>query len=142
MNNEFIFTRYLYVKQEVIISLFTCVLERKEDKALFWAFELFYSGFEKELFQTIWKIYYDLFHTLNPSYYAYIIKKENEWTKVKTLQDKSDIIYSIIANFFVRPLNIDIFILCKLLENSFKKYAFFSFSIQKYITKKRLYSFK
>ena len=38
MNNEIIFTRYLYIKQEVDISLFTCVLERKEEKALFWAF--------------------------------------------------------------------------------------------------------
>lgn len=139
MNNEIIFTRYLYIKQEVTISLFTCVLERKEEKALFWAFELFYSGFEKELFQTIWKIYYDLFHTLNPSYYAYIIKKENEWIKVKTLQDKSDIIYSIIANFFVRPLNIDIFILSKLLENSSLKNTHFSHSVFKNILQKKDY---
>ena len=50
--SELIFTRYLYVKDEVRISLLVSIL-KKSDDALFWAYELYYSGFKNELFELI-----------------------------------------------------------------------------------------
>ena len=43
-----VFTRYVYEKDEVIYSLLSAILSRERDEALFWAFELYYSGFVEE----------------------------------------------------------------------------------------------
>lgn len=43
------FTRYLYIKQRVFYSLGTCILQKQVHESLFWAYELFYSGFQEEL---------------------------------------------------------------------------------------------
>ena len=73
--NEFIFTRYLYEKEEVEIALLLSLLYKKEEESLFWAYELFYSGFILELQQLIWKIYYDFYACLNVGFEKYLIKK-------------------------------------------------------------------
>ena len=38
-------TRYLYNKEHVEFSLLTAIQERKREEALFWAYELYHSGF-------------------------------------------------------------------------------------------------
>ena len=55
--HSFIFTRYLYEKEEVEIHLLLSLLYKKQEDALFWAYELFYSGFEIHLLQYLLKIY-------------------------------------------------------------------------------------
>ena len=50
MNPLFILTRFLYVKDEVQIALFMSILQKKKEDSLFWAYELYYSGFEEEAF--------------------------------------------------------------------------------------------
>jgi len=75
--SNLVFTRYLYIKQEVRIALLVSILN-KSDSAIFWAYELYYSGFQHELFILLWQIYYDFFATLNISYEAYFLKKHNE----------------------------------------------------------------
>jgi hypothetical protein len=47
--NEPIFTRYLYIVPDVYASLLDAIENKKRDEALFWAYELYYSGFENEL---------------------------------------------------------------------------------------------
>ena len=59
-NEDIIFTRYLYIKDEVEIALLTNILEKKEE-SVFWAYELYFSGFQKEVFQYLWDIYYNFF---------------------------------------------------------------------------------
>jgi hypothetical protein len=113
--SDLIFTRYLYVKDELRLSLLVSIL-KKSDDAIFWAYELFYSGFKHELFQLIWKIYYDFFATLNPSFEAYLIKKHKEWLlNNDSINDK--IISSIIQDLLFRPFNTDIFFLRNICEN-------------------------
>jgi hypothetical protein len=60
---EFItFTRYLYPKIDVKQSLLIALLDRKPKEALFWAYELYYSGDEEDTFdylKNIYKIYYE-----------------------------------------------------------------------------------
>lgn len=104
MNNKFVFTRYLYEKEEVKISLLIAILKRKEE-ANFWAYELYYSGFKEELKHLLWSIYYDFFATLNPAFNIYILKqfKEPTWD--------SKIVAQLVENFMIRPFNLDVFML-------------------------------
>lgn len=111
LNNQIIFTRYIYIKDEVEISLLTNILEKRND-AIFWAYELYFSGFEKELFQYLWKIYYDFFAVLNPSFESFFLKKEKEW-----LNSPNDVIISIIVqNLLIRPFNTDVYLLSRILN--------------------------
>jgi hypothetical protein len=103
-SSDLIFTRYLYIKDEVIITLLVSILNKSDD-SIFWAYELYYSGFKHELFYLIWKIYYDFFATLNPTYEAYLFKKHNQWL----LNENDLVIGSIIQDLLFRPFNTDVF---------------------------------
>lgn len=102
----FIFTRYLYIYDEVKIGLLTSLLNRKES-ALFWAFELYYSGFEEELIDLLWKIYYMFYFTLNPGFQEYFSAKYAELDGV----NNPKFIATIVENLMLRPYNCDVFFL-------------------------------
>jgi hypothetical protein len=96
----------------VRIALLVSILNKSND-AIFWAYELYYSGFKYELLNLIWKIYYDFFATLNPAYEAYFLKKHKE------LLDENHnecIISSIIQDLLFRPFNRDVFMLRNICE--------------------------
>jgi hypothetical protein len=99
------FTRYLYETSEVKLSLLMSILNKNIDKALFWAFELFYSGYKEELTKELWTIFYDFYATLNPSFEQYLLKK------IKIAVDDANTLGAIIHNMIIRPYNVDIFIL-------------------------------
>ena len=111
-NSNIVFTRYLYLKDEVKLALLISILNKNND-AIFWAYELFYSGFKHELFHFIWTIYYDFFATLNPSFEAYLIKKHSEYLS-KSFNPLQ--ISSIIQNLIIRPFNTDVFMMRKTSE--------------------------
>lgn len=104
-----IFTRYLYLKDEVEIALMLSLLNKKEDEALFWAYELYYSGFIDDLIQLIFKIYYDFYACINASFEAFLIKKVRE-IKESIIDFKKNIAI-IINNLLIRPINMDVFLL-------------------------------
>ena len=109
--NDLIFTRYLYVKDEVRVALLSSILKKSED-AIFWAYELYYSGFKHELFELLWNIYYDFFATLNPSFEAYFLKKHGEW-----INDEYDtLVSSLVQSLLFRPFNNDVFMLRNICE--------------------------
>ena len=62
----FTLTRYLYIKEDVMISLIINVLQKKYDESLFWASELYYSGYEEEIAEFIISLYNNFFHSNNP----------------------------------------------------------------------------
>ena len=127
--SNIVFTRYLYLKDEVKLALLISLL-KKSDDAIFWAYELYYSGFKTELFEFIWHIYYVFFATLNPSFEAYLLNKRNEMLK----DDK--LVSAIVQDLIIRPFNTDVFFLnvicktfeieCKYLEPNLKKYMLYS----------------
>jgi hypothetical protein len=114
MSNELQFTRYLYEKDEVTLSLIMCVLNKNEEEAVFWAYELYYSGFQTELVAVFWSIYYDFYYTLNPSFEKYLQTKFKN-NLVLTI-DSVNCISMIVNNFMIRPHNMDVFILKQLVN--------------------------
>ena len=108
MTNTFVFTRYLYIKDEVEISLVMSLLNN-DKKCIFWAYELYYSGFKEELFLLFWKIYYNFYATLNPTFWEYLAKKHKEYLLPSLENDK--LVSMIVNNLLIRPFNIDIFLL-------------------------------
>ena len=103
--DNLVFTRYLYIKDEVKTALLISILNKSDD-AIFWAYELYYSGYKNELYAFIWQIYYDFFATLNPSFAVYLSKK---LSNQKDIDDR--LISSIIQNLLIRSYNTDIFLL-------------------------------
>ena len=112
--SDLVFTRYLYVKDEVRVALLVSILNKSDD-AIFWAYELYYSGFKNELLGLIWKIYYDFFATLNPTFEQYLMKKHREILESELDQDK--LVSSIIQDLLFRPFNADVFLLRNISEN-------------------------
>jgi hypothetical protein len=54
-------TRYLYIKDEVSHSLILSLFDKHEDESLFWAYELYFSGFQLDVFailNTLFEMYY------------------------------------------------------------------------------------
>ena len=111
--SDLVFTQYLYVKEEVRLALLVSILNKSDD-AIFWAYELYYSGFKYELLNLIWRIYYDFFATLNPAYESYLLKKHKEL--LSDNQENERIISSIINDLLFRPFNSDIFMLRNVCE--------------------------
>jgi len=112
--SDLVFTRYLYIKEEVRIALLVSILNKSDD-AIFWGYELYYSGFKDEFFNLIWKIYYDFFVTLNPAFEVYLLKKHKEWLRENgDSQDK--FVSSIIQTLLFRPFNTDMFLLRNICE--------------------------
>jgi len=99
-----VFTRYLYIKDEVKTSLLVSILNKSDD-AIFWAYELYYSGFKNELIEFIWQIYYDFFATQNPTFAAYLS------TKLSKSSFEDRLISSIVQNLLIRNYNTDVFLL-------------------------------
>lgn len=108
---DFVFTRYLYEKTEVKLALLVSLLKKKND-ALFWAYEIYYSGFVDELIHLLWKIYYDFYATLNPCFESRLLDILNHEF---ALEKNEKNVFIIINEFMVRPFNTDIFILYQLM---------------------------
>lgn len=74
-----VLTRYLYIKEDVFASLLVSILEKNTDEALFWACELYHSGFKEETANYIMAIYKQLFRSHNPHLEAFLEKMRASW---------------------------------------------------------------
>ena len=75
-----VFTRYLYLKDDVEISLLSSLLHKQREggKAMFWGYELYHSGFIDDVLVVLWRAYYECYAMLNPTFESYMKKKQNE----------------------------------------------------------------
>lgn len=108
---SFKFTRYLYELEEVKIALMLSLLNKSEE-VLFWAYELYYSGYKQDLVDLIWKIYYEFYSTLNPGFEVYLLKKNN----INNFDDVKNIA-NILNSFLIRPYNLDVFMARQIIKN-------------------------
>lgn len=113
---EIVLTRYLYLKDEVILQMITDILDKKST-AMYWGCELFNSGFRVGFFEIIWKIYYNFFASLNPSYESYLQKKQD--IVLSQDSDGEKHIASIVKDLIIRDYNIDVPLL-KMYNNVFE----------------------
>ena len=111
---EFTLTRYLYVTRYVKLSLIIALLEKDINKALFWTFELYFSGLDQELFGLLWVVYFGFYASLNPELFDYLLETYKNWVKSEDFDEKSKIVCLMINNLIIRNYSIDVFILSKL----------------------------
>jgi hypothetical protein len=109
------FTRYLYQMVEVKQSLFLALLDHKPDEALFWTYELYYSGFKPELYNYVLMVYNTIYKKLHPSLQSYIEAKNQLWLDGNAADtDIGSIVYTMalrsycLVNFMRTYLNVNI----------------------------------
>jgi len=112
---KLIFTRYLYLKDEVEISLLMSILNKTID-SLFWSFELYFSGFENELFELFFKVYYEFYALTNPSFEKFLVKNFANFCKGSS-EEKKCIVVEVINNFMIRKHTLDVFMLRQVISN-------------------------
>jgi hypothetical protein len=98
--SDMIYTRYLYIYQEAKCSLLFAILDKNREEALFWAYEIYYSGFQVQLIQFIIKIYTDFYSELNPKLGIFLEKKKDEWINSPHFDWT---IGTMIINMIIRP---------------------------------------
>lgn len=76
---EAIFTRYLYFKEEVTDNLIWAILDKAADEALFWGYELYFSGFQYEVYEVLNVMHETLFEEKNPNIGIYLNSLIKEW---------------------------------------------------------------
>jgi hypothetical protein len=106
--SKFEFTRYLYIKDEVILS-FAISLIQKENlhECYFWLSELYYSNYNMN--DIILKIYYDFYYTNNAQFEKYIYKKLKNNDNNDNNDNLSQYI-TITKNLFNLSISCDVFL--------------------------------
>lgn len=75
-----IFTRYLYFKEEVEDSLIYSILDKFQDESFFWAYELYFSGFQYEVFSVLDEMYLKFFREkISNTKSTYLNDLINKW---------------------------------------------------------------
>jgi hypothetical protein len=119
-------TRYLYIKEEVLISLTVAILEKNRDEALFWAYELYWSGFQEEVFEYLMSMFWELFESFNPRLRKFLQSQVDAWLQDPT---KHSALGSIVRNLAdkSRAFQIDTFILKTppVIDKSIKDHRFY-----------------
>ena len=112
--SDIVFTRYLYRKDEVRIALVAALLNQSKH-AIFWAYELYFSGFVNELAQLIVQIYYDFYATQNTRWSVYLKKQldclRSRPTTRRLLEKRHCAVGSIIENLLKQKASTDVFLL-------------------------------
>lgn len=108
-----VLTRYLYPKYQVKNSLFVSLLEKNEKEALFWGYELYFSGFELDTINFV-KSIFDIIYLncnkpmfnefINQIYDKFIVQYDNNSGLDET------ILGLMIWNIALRPYNVNPFI--------------------------------
>lgn len=87
-------TRYLYNKCSVVLSLRNAIHTAEYDVAVFWAYELYYSGFQKEAINILLDIYKKRYSKNHPKLGMYIQKKISDM--------KDETIATIVKNLTIK----------------------------------------
>lgn len=75
----FTLTRYLYIKEDVLTSLFFAILDKDYKQAVFWTCELYYSGYQEETAEYLMAIYCELFRSRNPRMAKFLETMAAKW---------------------------------------------------------------
>jgi hypothetical protein len=73
------FTRYLYERHQVEYSLQCALLAKCREEALYWAYELYHSGFQDDVWHWVRNVYVEFYEEYNPKLKAMLDKYYMEW---------------------------------------------------------------
>jgi hypothetical protein len=77
---ELVFTRYLYSKEDVMRCLFIALLNKETDEALFWAYEIYYSGFQPEMMEYVMRIFHEIYEKRNSRQFCeFVLNQYSKW---------------------------------------------------------------
>jgi hypothetical protein len=124
-----VYTRYLYAVLEVKQSLLIALLEKQLDEALFWAYELYYSGFTHNVYSYAFNIYNEFYKPDNPELEKPIQNAINAWLGC----DRKELWHlgSIITTLCYSKYQMNVFmesyfnLKCKPVDDGLKKRALF-----------------
>jgi hypothetical protein len=103
-NHPALFTRYLYIKQDVFWTLVMSIVTNHIDEALFWGYELYYSGFRKELLDFLQFICDEFYQKKNHSKMKRFVSQKI--TQCRIHRDKSYLLAIVIANMANRQCDL------------------------------------
>ena len=103
-----IFTRYLYSKEDVFHSLFISVLDKKPEEALFWGYELYFSGFQHDVIEYVMRIFRELSFHVSHCFVRKINELYQQWMVDNNLHH---ILATMLWNLSINPYNISQFVL-------------------------------
>lgn len=98
-----ILTRYLYIKQEVLASLALSIIESNFEEALFWAYELYNSGFQEECMEFIPALYREWFAEKNPKLGKFLLNQHKKWLSTK----EDSVVGTMIRNLMNREFSVN-----------------------------------
>ena len=102
-----VLTRYLFSLDEVRQTLYIEILERNYEAALYWCYELYWSGYIEETFEFLLNAYDEVFEVND----LFKDKFEGEYKKWKDDNSLHETIGNIVINMCFRKYNISKFIL-------------------------------
>uniref|UniRef100_A0A6C0C3N0 Uncharacterized protein n=1 Tax=viral metagenome TaxID=1070528 RepID=A0A6C0C3N0_9ZZZZ len=87
-------TRYLYFLEEIKITFIETLLKKNSLKeCYFWISEIYYSGFKKECWDLLIKIYYDFYYLSNKKLVNKLKIKYKKRNEIKTIYEFINILY-------------------------------------------------
>ena len=96
-----VFTRYLYDKRQVLACLDAAVLQKQKDEALFWLFELFWSGFADDAWAKLQSLYDVHFRSSNPKYGRHLATNRSA-AAISAAADRHLLIGSVVMTLCMR----------------------------------------
>lgn len=111
VSSKIMLTRLLYLKDEVEYMILLSILKKDLYQAIFWVHELYYSGFEYDVFKLLHNIYLLFYAELNPRFNDYIIKRYHIFIDENESNYKNfDFIINILINIIRFKYTLNVFI--------------------------------
>lgn len=105
-----VFTRYLYLKNDVLLALRASLLNNDKESSYFWTAELLFSGFVDTTIDILWQIYFDHYASSNITLESYFKKKEKS---AISEEQKQDFVCLMVSNLLMRNSTTDVYMLNK-----------------------------
>jgi len=109
-------TRYLYIYDEVVYSLITSLLMRKDIHVCYYLVSELYATDAESVFELLWKIYFDFYAENHPTLETCLANKHRAW---RTAPEIRPVIF-IIKNMFQMQGSPTVFHLRQFVENNGK----------------------
>jgi hypothetical protein len=137
IDTEPLFTRYLYVINDVYLSLFNSIIKGGgKQEAIFWAFELYFSGFKHEVWDFLLSLYKEHFEKYNSQRFKTFLYKKYELWKENT--NSHYLLADVVSNLCVYSFVINDDLQRLLADNPNKKIIYSTYKevdVKKYETK-------